>query len=156
MRIKYCLKKKNDFKKYTKILFNNSYNLNKRLDKDSLGLIKFYDNEMINNVIKAKMDVKFKQILELMVKIEEDDQDPSEGLMTCLNELDRLNKELNNKYRIYLEKKKYEFLEKKVKLLNDEIKMKLFNIHIINNPLYMNNDGDLYEEEIEMESTRRR
>ncbi len=156
MRIKYCLKKKNDFKKYTKILFNNSYNLNKRLDKDSLGLIKFYDKEMINNVIKAKMDVKFKQILELMVKIEEDDQDPSEGLMTCLNELDRLNKELNNKYRIYLEKKKYEFLEKKVKLLNDEIKMKLFNIHIINNPLYMNNDSDLYEEEIERESTRRR
>lgn len=156
MRIKYNLNKKNNYKKYIVITLQNSYNLNKKLDKESLGIIKFYDNDIINKVIKKKMDTKFKQILEMIAKIEEDDQDPSEGLMNCLNELDRLNKELNNKYRMYLEKKKFEFQEKKIMLLDKEIKMKLFNIQIINRPLYINNDGNEYEEEIEKESTRRR
>ncbi len=154
MKIKYSLMRKNNFKKYLDINISNSYNVNRKVDEESLGLIKFYDNNLINKAIKKKLDTKFKYILELMIKTEEDDSDPSEGLMICLNELDRLNKEIINKYRRFLDKKRQVFLEKKVMLLEQEIKMKLFNMQIIRNPIIMDNGS--YEEDNEKESTRRR
>ena len=157
MKIKYKLVRDNNFKKYLDIKINNSYNVNKKLDKERIGLIKFYDDDLIYKVIKKKMDINFKQILELMLKIEEDDSDPSEGLMMCLNELDRLNKEYINKYRRFLDKKRQMLMEKKIIILDQEIKMKLFNMQIIKNPIIMNNDGFEEKEEIEeKESTRRR
>ena len=155
MKTKYNLIKKNNFKNYLKINSSDSYNVNKRIDKESLGTIKFYDNDMINIVIKKKIDAKFKKIINLMIKVEEDDSDPSEGMVVCLNELDKLNKELINKYKKFLQQKQMKFLEKKIILLENEIKMKLFNIQIINNPLFMNGD-DYSIEENEKESSRRR
>ena len=157
MRIKYNIVKKNKYKECINTSINSSYNIRKKIDKDSLGIIKLYDNELINKVIKKKLDAKFKYILETMIKIEEDDSDPSEGLMMCLNEIDRLNKEQINKYRRFMDKKKQELIEKKVMLLESEIKMKLFNMQIIKNPIIMNNGNHRndYEEE-EKESTRRR
>lgn len=157
MKVRYNLIKKSNFKKYLDININNSYNFNKKIDKDSIGLIKFYDYNLISNVILKKIDAKFKYILDLMIKIEEDDSDPSEGMIDCLNELDKLNKEIMNKYRRFLDKKKQDFLEKKIIILENEIKMKLFNIQIIKNPIVMNNSGnsDEYDEK-ERESTRRR
>ena len=157
MKVRYNLIRKSNFKKYLDININNSYNFNKKIDKDSIGLIKFYDYNLISNVILKKIDAKFKYILDLMIKIEEDDSDPSEGMIDCLNELDKLNKEIMNKYRRFLDKKKQDFLEKKIIILENEIKMKLFNIQIIKNPIVMNNSGnsDEYDEK-ERESTRRR
>ncbi len=156
MKIKYNLIKKNAYKKYLDINIKSSYNVNKKIVEESLGVIKFYNDDLINKVIKKKIDTKFKYILELMIKIEEDDSDPSEGLMICLNELDRLKKEFINKYRKFLDKKRKEFIEKKIAILESEIKMKLFNMQIIRNPIIMGEDNYEYEEEEEKESTRRR
>jgi hypothetical protein len=157
MRVKYSLTKKNTYKNYTEISISNSFGVNKKIDKESIGLIKFYDNDLIMKVIKKKMDTKFKQIYELMISTDESDDDPSEGLMLCLNETDKLKKELVNKYRKFLEKEQQEFLEKKLMLLEKEIKIKLFNMQIINNPFLINPNGFGYEDvEEEKESTRRR
>lgn len=156
MKIKYNLIKKNAYKKYLDINIKRSYNVNKKIDEESLGIIRFYNDDLINKVIKKKIDMKFKYILELMIKIEEDDSDPSEGLMICLNELDRLKKEFINKYRMFLDKKRQEFIEKKIAILESEIKMKLFNMQIIRNPIITGEDNYQYEEEEEKESTRRR
>ena len=156
MKTKYKLVKKNEFKIYLDINVSNSYNVNRKIDEERLGLIKFYDYDLINKVIKNKIDTKFKYIIELMIKTEEDDSDPSEGMMICLNELDKLKKELVNKYRKFLEKKNLLFIEKKIELLEKEIKIKLFNIQIVRNPVIMNNDGYENELEEEKESTRRR
>ena len=158
MRIKYKLTRNNSFKKYITINISKSYNVNKKLDEESLGLIKFYDEELINKVIKRKIDIKFKYIFELMLRIEEDDSDPSEGLMICLNELDKIKKEIINKYHKFLDKKKQEFLRKKVMLLENEIKMKLFNMQIIRGPINMDGSEhyDVFEDDLEKESARRR
>ena len=69
MKIKYKLVRDNNFKKYLDIKINNSYNVNKKLDKERIGLIKFYDDDLIYKVIKKKMDINFKQILELMLNL---------------------------------------------------------------------------------------
>ena len=156
MKIKYDLTKKNTYKKYLAINIKDSYKVNKKITEESLGVIKFYNDNLINKVIKKKIDTRFKYILDLMIKIEEDDSDPSEGLMICLNELDKLKKELINKYRKFLDKKKQEFVERKIAILESEIKMKLFNMQIIRNPIIMGEDNYQYEEEEEKESTRRR
>ena len=47
MRIKYKLVRNNSFKKYIVIKISNSYNVNKKLDKESIGIIKFYDNDLL-------------------------------------------------------------------------------------------------------------
>ena len=154
MKARYKLVKNNNLKKYMDLNVANSYDINKKIDKNEMGKIKFYNQKLISGVIKKKTDIKFKQILQMLIDIEESDSDPSEGMMICLNELDKLNKQLINQYNKFIEKKQFEFLSKKIELLAKEIKMKLFNIQMINNPIIMNNDGLNYEEE--KESTRRR
>ena len=154
MKARYKLVKNNNLKKYMDLNVANSYDINKKIDKNEMGKIKFYNQKLISGVIKKKTDIKFKQILQMLIDIEESDSDPSEGMMICLNELDKLNKQLINQYNKFIEKKQFEFLSKKIELLAKEIKMKLFNIQMINNPIIMNNDGLNYDEE--KESTRRR
>ena len=156
MKIKYSLTKENKFKKISEINISDSYDINKKMDKESRGIIKFYNAYLIDKIIKKKMDIKFKKIFEMMIKQDESDDDPSEGLMICLSEANKIKEELLNKYRKFLNKKQQEFLEKKIMLLEEEIKVKLFNIQIVRNPFFMSQEGIETEYEEEKESTRRR
>ena len=156
MKTKYELVKKNKYKKYIEINLGDSYNIKKT--KDNKGTIKFYDEKIISHVIKKSFDNKIKKILELLIEIEESDSDPSEGYLIVLNEEEKLKRELENKHKKNLKKEQLEFLNKKIELMEIEIKNKLLSIQIINNAIYnsLENsyENDDYEEEIV--SNRRR
>ncbi len=156
MKSKYELIKKNKYKKYLEINISDAYKVNKKTN-DSIGIIKFYDEKIISQVIKKNFDNKIKKLLELIINIEESDEDPSEGYFLVLNETDKFKKELINKYKRYLKKEQLEFLNKKIELLEIEIKNKLLSMQIINNAIYnnYNNMNENYEEE-EKEQSRRR
>ncbi len=151
MKIKYTLVK-NKFKKYEDINLLDSYNMNKKKDKESIGIIKFYDKKMIAMVIKRKFDERFKAILNLLMKLEESDEDPSEGYFLVLDELDKLKKELINKYNKHLKKEQLEFLNKKIELVNADIRNKLISIQMMHS---INLKKEEYDEE-EKKTSRRR
>ena len=80
-KAKYVLIKDNIYRKIESYDFNESFNMTKKQDDERLGVIKFYDDEIISKVIKRSIDNRFKKILELIASIEESDEDPSQGYL---------------------------------------------------------------------------
>ena len=130
LKTKYILVKKNNFKKYSNLNLNNSYDVKKKKDRECLGIIKIYDKKLITRAIKKNFDNRFKKILELMIKIDEED-DSGEGYLLLLDETDKFKKELMSKYRDFLRKEQLDFLNRKIELLEKEMKNKLLAIEMI-------------------------
>ena len=151
-KTKYVLLKENIFNKIISYQFDESFNMKKKKDKDSIGVIKFYDEKIINMVIKRSIDNRFKKLLELIASLEESDEDPSNGLIFCLDEATKFKREMINKYDRFLKKTQIEFINKKIELIEKEVKNKLIAYRLLNSPLFNMED----EEEEELETERRR
>ena len=80
--------------------------------------------------IDAKTN-SFKKLLELLSKLEESDEDPSEGLMICLDEVSKFKSEVINKYNKFLKKNQMDLINKKLELIEKEIKNKLLECRMI-------------------------
>ena len=148
---KYILIKKNKFKEISKFNYENSFDMSKKKDKERIGVIKFYDDKIISGVIKKSIDNRFKKILELIAKIEEEDSDPSNGYIFCLDEASKFKQEMVNKYNRFLKKTQIEFINKKIELIEKELKNKLITYRLMHSPIF-----DEFEDEEEIEEERHR
>ena len=151
-KTKYILVKKNNFKKVISYKFDESFNMAKRKDKERIGIIKFYDEKIISGVIKKSIDNRFKKLLELIASLEESDEDPSNGLIFCLDEAAKFKREMINKYDRFLKKTQIEFINKKIELIEKEVKNKLIAYRLMHSPLF----NELDEEELTEERSRSR
>lgn len=152
--MKYNILKKSRYKKYLLINVNTSFDMRKKKDKDSIGTIKFYSIDMINKVIKRNIDNKFKKILELIVSTDEDGN-PPDGLLLCLDEVAKFKREIINKYERYLIKKQIEVVNKKIEIIEKDLKNKLVSYTLIQKSFRkMNSKAEEYDEEIERHHTR--
>ena len=70
-KVKYVLLKKSIYKSIEEYDFNESFNMTKKSNDERIGVIKFYDENIISGVIKRSIDNRFKKILELIASIEE-------------------------------------------------------------------------------------
>ena len=122
MMNRYHLIFENNYDNYDDINCHNAYIVKNK--KESGGKIYFYDNDMIYKVIKRKTDNSFKKLLELIIRIDEDDNS-GDGYMICLNEIDKFRHELINRYEKYLKKEQMNFFKKKVALIEKDIQNKL-------------------------------
>lgn len=152
--VKYQLLRHNNYKKYLKISLDDSYNMNKKKDKESIGVIKFYNEKLIKMVVQKSIDNRFKKLIELMISIEESDEDPSSGLLFSLNEAERFKRELINKYDRFLDKKQKEFLNKKIELIEKEVQTKLMTYRMIHMAKMQENNNYVDEEEEEYHRKR--
>lgn len=128
---KYVLLKKSIYKKMESYEFNEAYKVSKKDDDKRIGVIKFYDDKIISKVIQRSIDNRFKKLLELLSKLEESDEDPSEGLMICLDEVSKFKSEVINKYNKFLKKNQMDLINKKLELIEKEIKNKLLECRMI-------------------------
>lgn len=121
--INYVMNKKKSFKLYSDIDLSNSYNI-KRKKESSMGIIRIFNNQLTKIAIKKSINNHFKKLLELVIAITEDGDNP-EGLMLCLDEISKFRNEINNKYNRFLEKKDKELALKKLEIIEKELKDKL-------------------------------
>ena len=152
---KYFLTHNNIYFKYSEINLNISFDIKKRLG-ENFGLIKIYYSEFIDLAVRMSLNKHLKKLLELVLKIEEDDDDPPSSLMFCLNEADRLRKEINNKYARFLEKKDREIEEKKIEIVEKDIKNKLIAYRINMMSYQRVKPSNYYDDEIVEERHRSR
>ena len=150
-KTKYVLLRKSVYKKVISYTFSESFEISKKKDKERIGIIKFYDDKIIGHVIKKSIDNRFKKLLELIADLDESDEDPSEGLLFCLDETAKFKRELINKYDKFLKKSQIEFANKKLELIEKELKNKLIAYRIMNSKIFENitiEDEDEFEEEM--------
>ncbi len=150
---KYILLKKSSYKKIVSFEFNKSFNIAKKKDDERIGIIKFYDDKIINKAIKRNIDNRFKKLLELMASIEESDEDPSNGYIFCLDETAKFKREMINKYDKFLKKTQLEFINKKIELIEKQIKNKLIAYRLIHSKVFESDKEE--SEEIEEKNRRR-
>ena len=146
MKSSFVLLKKKKYSKYKKMDVNNSLELKKKKDKNSMGIIKFYNQEMINSVVQKNITNQFKKLLDYIISCEEDD-DP-DSLLLALNETEKFKREMINKYEKYLDKKKMAFNKKKIDLIIEDLKRKLVTYRIMHTMIL--------KEEVEEEKHRSR
>ena len=144
---KYVLIKENCFKKISLFKYKDTFNVSKKKNKDRIGIIKFYDENIVGNVIKRSIDNHFKKILELIASIDESDSDPSDGLIFCLDETSKFKQEMINKYNNFLKKNQIEFVNKKIELIEKEVKNKLIAYRLMHSPMFNELDSDAEFEE---------
>lgn len=150
MKNNYKITKNNKYNKYSLIKTDISLNMKKKKDKDSMGTIKFYNDDLIDKVIKKNTDNRFKKLLELIVSVSEEGN-PPDGLMLCLDETSKFRLEVNNKYKKYLSKKQMEIIMKKIELIEKDLKNKLMALAIIKRKIMEANSIDYRENEEEIE-----
>ena len=151
---KYELIKKSLYQQMISYDFNESFNMTKKKDDERIGVIKFYDEKIIAKAIKKNIDSWFKKILELIASLEESDEDPSNGYIFCLDETAKFKREMINKYDRFLKKTQLEFINKKIELIEKDVKNKLIAYRLLHSPVFENTIEE--EEEIEEEKNRRR
>ena len=143
---KYILLKKSVYQEIISFKCNDSFNMTKKKDKERLGIIKFYNDKIINRVIQRSIDNRFKKLLELIASLEESDSDPSQGLIFCLDETNKFKREMVNKYNKFLKKNQIEFINKKIELIEKEVKNKIIAYRLMNSPIFKNIDDEITEE----------
>lgn len=83
----------------------------------------------IEKIIKRKIKIKLDNYLQYIIMlIENNDDTDASSLSIVLDDVTRYSQMIKNKYRKYLDDKYYELLLKKVSLLEQELKKKIFKI----------------------------
>ncbi len=73
----------------------------------------------------------FKRILEFIAKIyEDDDSGDTAPLMEALNHTEKFKRELMNKERDFLKKEHLDLIDKKIKIIEQELKEKIYFISL--------------------------
>ena len=83
---------------------------------------------LASKVAKKKVDIKFRKLVELLNTIFESDDESGSAYREGLTEVDKLRIELINKYKKHLEDDDFDTMEKKLGILEHELKVRLFYI----------------------------
>ena len=84
---------------------------------------------LANKVAKKKIDLKFRKLVTLLNTIFESDSETGDALCKGLDELEKLKSELFNKYKKHLDDSEFDTMEKKLGILEHEIKVRLYYIN---------------------------
>ena len=95
-------------------------------DAINVNKIVIINPSLANKVAKKKVDIKFKKLLQLLNIIFETDDETGTAYHQGLDEIERLRQELVDKYKKYLENDEYDTMDKKLGILEHELKVRLF------------------------------
>ena len=126
------VKKKNDkaitYFEYDKM---DGYDLSpkkgiKIVDAINVNKVVIINPSLAEKVAKKKIDLKFRKLVELLNIIFETDDETGTAYHQSLDEINRLRMEIINKYKKHISDDDYELMEKKLGILEHEIKVRLF------------------------------
>jgi len=139
------VKEKNDssitYFEYDKM---NGYDLSPKKNikiKDAINVNKvvIINPSLMNKVASKKVNIKFQKLLQMMMIIFDNNDDESGTVYReGLNEISKLRLEANTKYRKYMEQEEFEVLEKKLGILEQELKLRLYYLEQSYQDYYQN------------------
>ena len=103
---------------------------NKKSFEDSIEVNKMIliQPTLIKKLVHKKLDRNFKKLLRLVTIILDTDDETGTALREGLNEIEKFRLEIKNKYREYMSKEELSIMAKKLMILQEELKQKLFVI----------------------------
>ena len=80
----------------------------------------------IEKLINKNIDKKFKKLLNFIINLYEDSDDPSSNMMLALNEVEKFKREIINKYLDYMNKKQLKKLQQDIQYLEKQITLQSY------------------------------
>ena len=96
--------------------------------KDAINVNKvvIINPSLMNKVATKQINLKFKRLLQIITVIFEDDDTSGNAYREGLNEISKLRLEAKTKYFRYMEQEEIDMIEKKLGILEHELKLRLF------------------------------
>ena len=135
----------------------DGYNITPRsnvYDAIRVNKIVFVNSSLSEKIIKKKIDIKIRHFLKILETIDEDDGDNEDGVRQSLMDAERLKLNILNTYRKYLGNTYQSLTLKKVQVIINQLRIKLYNT--MNNKRRSSMFGDLYYLEEDEYKGRRR
>lgn len=108
------------------------YKTHKNPRYSGISEINIINPEIINSLICFNFNKRYKKIIELYLNTIDASDDTAEGsFMLALDEVARLKNIIINRYFQYLKKKDQENFLKRLKILENEIRVKIINLKLI-------------------------
>ena len=95
-------------------------------DAINVNKVVIINPSLANKVAKKKLDIKFRRLVELLNTIFESDDDTGTAYHQGLDEVERLRQELMDKYKKHLDDDEFDVMDKKLGILEHEIKVRIF------------------------------
>ena len=115
----------------------NSVKFEDAINVDRMILI---NPSLIEKMVDKKVKRKFNYLINMMSIVCDADDENGDGLELALNEAEKFRNELCNKYRKYIADEKFELLEKKIAILEDELRLRLKYLFLNKEEIY-NKEG---------------
>ena len=129
---KFLVVKTNDSKEIKYFEYKNikGYNITPKNNvkfEDAINVDKMIliNPSLIEKMVDKKVKRKFDYLINLMSIVCDSDDDSASGLYLALDEAEKLRNELFNKYKKYIALEKFELLEKKISILEDELNLRI-------------------------------
>lgn len=123
-------------------------------DAISVNKIVFVNSSLSEKIIKKKIDIKIRHFLKILETIDEDDGDNEDGVRQSLMDAERLKLNILNTYRKYLGNTYQSLTLKKIQVIINQLRIKLYNT--MNNKKRGSMFEDLYYLEEDEYKGRRR
>ena len=108
-------------------------------DAINVNKVVIINPSLASKVASKKIDIKFRKLLQLLNVIFESDDDTGTAYREGLNEISKLRLELLTKYKKHLEQEQFELTEKKLGILEHELKIRLYYLEQNYENEYSNN-----------------
>ena len=95
-------------------------------DAINVNKVVIINPSLASKVANKKVDIKFRKLLQLLNIIFETDDDTGTAYREGLNEISKLRLELLTKYKKHMEQEQFELTEKKLGILEHELKLRLY------------------------------
>ena len=160
-KIKYVIVKKDNYKNINQLKINNVYDMTSKTPiKGGINVTKInlIDETFIEKMINKRINKRFKSLLELIASICESDEDPTTGLRFALDETEKFKREMLNKYARLLKKKEKELIDKKIDLIEKDVKKRLLEHQVVKSFQQKMQQEMYYHEleEVELKENHRR
>ena len=95
-------------------------------DAINVNKVVIINHSLASKVAKKKIDIKFRKLVQLLNIIFETSDETGDAYHQGLDEVERLKEELHDKYKKHLDSDEFDTMEKKLGILEHELKVRLF------------------------------
>ena len=101
--------------------------------KDAINVNKMViiNPSFVEKLVNKRINLRMKRLLDFLSNVYEDnnDEDPGGALMLALNEVEKFKREMMNKYMEYMTREQQKLLDKKIKILEQEVTMRAYYLN---------------------------
>lgn len=127
----YSVDKKDFYKKYIELDISDGYSFSPHLNTDryiKVKKVKIVNAMMIEKILTTKFEKQFRQLVSLALNVLNDEEASEEGTEIVLGEVELIREILLNRYEKYMNQEKEKLFLKKLRIIENEIRMKQIKI----------------------------